>query len=265
MIDVFTLVRAEFSRQIGLLKSYYVNTVLTQLVYILSFVLLSGLSNIVTAGNFNEGGKLAFLIGYITWWVAGQCMMGVSGTIAQDARWGTLEQVRISGASPAGVIFARSANFILYYSLQALVMAAIISVILRLSFPHFPLGFIIIYLITLVGALGLSFVFTGLHIVYKNVAVLSDSLSFLFFFLGGIMSPLSPGSLLYIVSRFIPLSAGIDVMRLMLLEGGSLGAIVTNSNFMVLIVNSAVYFLVGLLVLNWGFRRAQEDGSLAHY
>ena len=54
-------------------------------------------------------------------------------------------------------------------------------------------------------------------------------------------------------------------MRLMLLEGGSLGAIVTNSNFMVLIVNSAVYFLVGLLVLNWGFRRAQEDGSLAHY
>lgn len=264
MIQALRLTLLELRKQLALLKSYYTNTLFTQLIYIASFVLLSGLSNIVTDNRFSDQDKLAFLIGFITWWVAGECMVAVSKTIAEDAKWGTLEQVRLSGISPTGLMFARSASFIIYFSLQAIIMASIIIIITGLSVSFSP-EILLIYLITLTGALGLSFVFTGLHIVYKNVAVLSDAISFMFFFLSGVLSPLPAGTALYIVSRFLPLSAGIDLMRMMILENTPLAAALASGEFVLLIINTFVYLLAGIAVLNRGFRQAQIDGSLAHY
>lgn len=252
------LIESEFRRQIGLLKAQYVSEAITQAVYILSFLLLAGLSNIVAEGHFNEQQRLSFLVGYITWWVAGSCIRQIPLTIVDDARWGTLEQVRIRGASLWGVMLARSITVATYYSLHGLLMVALITFFSRLSIPLLPVIFLP-YIVTLVGVFGISFVFVGMHIIYRNTVTLSDALSFMLFFLGGTLFPFSTGSLLYVISRLFPLAAGIDVMRAMV-EGLPAG-----NEWILLLVNSAVYFLLGLIVLSWSFRRAQVDGSLAHY
>lgn len=252
------LIELEFRRQIGLLKSRYISEIVTQVVYILSFLLLAGLSNIVADGHFDEQQQLSFLVGYITWWIAGNCIRQMPLTIIEDARWGTLEQIRIRGSSLWGLMFARSIIVAAYYSLQGLFMVALIALFSQLSLPMIPI-ILVPYAVTLIGVFGISFVFVGMNIVYKNTSTLSDALSFMLFFLGGTLFSFSIGSLLYVTSRLFPLAAGIAVMRAMV-EG-----LPTNNEWFFLVGNSAVYFLFGLIVLSWSFRRAQMDGSLAHY
>lgn len=258
MQNAFLLAESEFRRQLGLLKVRYIREGVTQIVYVLSFLLLSGLSNIVANGHFNEQQQLSFLVGYVTWWVASSCVRQIPQTIAEDARWGTLEQIRIRGASLWGMLFARSITIATYYSLHGLLMVGLIALTAHLEIPLLPI-LVIPYLLTLIGAFGMGFIFVGTQIIYKNTATLSDAASFLLFFMGGALFSYQAGSTSYIISRFFPLASGVDVMRFLVI------GIPVREEWILLGSNAAVYFLLGIAILNWSFRRAQLDGSLAHY
>lgn len=262
---MITVIFSELHKQVCLLKSYYAYTIINQILYIVSFILLSGLFNIVTDGNFKNEEKISFLVGYITWWIAGQCIMEISSATSQDARWGTLEQIYVSGIPSTTLVFARGLVFVFYYSLQGLMMGLIIFLVYRLPFPALKLSLLIPYLLTLLGAVGLSFAFTGLHIVFKNIAVLSDAISFLFFFVSGASSPVAQNTTMYTLSRLLPLSSGIDVMRVMILDKVYITSFTIRGEVGLLIANTAIYFCVGIILLDWGFKRARLNGSLGHY
>lgn len=255
---------AELMKKVRLERSYWVSLVADQLLFIFGFLIIAGLFDLVTGGHFDRWARLSSLVGYLTWRVAGGCMVETAVTVAADAEYGTLEQVWSSGAPPAAILLARSVIIVAYYTLRVLIMAAIIMPLLRIPVPFAP-GALIVYLLTLVGAFGLAFAIAGLHLVLKNVEAIAMPLATALLFFTGALSSLEGVPGLYTVSRFLPLSTGIDLLRAMLVAGQPLGQVMAAPEFVWLLVNTAVYLTAGLAVFHRAQRHARVTGSLGHY
>jgi ABC-2 type transport system permease protein len=210
---------------------------------------------------------MASLIGYLVWRVAAGLMAELSDSVADDAQWGTLEQVWLSGL-PAAILFARSGVLILYYTVRSLIMGAIILLVLRIpltfTLADMP-GAVLIYLLTLVSPFGLALVLSGLHLAFKNVNAITQPLATVLLFLTGAVVPLTGLPVLYLVSRFLPLSIGVELLRDLLVENVAFTSILVSWSFVALLINSGLYLGAGLLTLHWARQKALDDGSLAHY
>ena len=264
MKQTLFLIQAEWQKKWQIARSYWVSLLADQLFFILGFLIVAGL--------FDGSGELechrlsprSSLIGYLTWRVAGGCMVEIGASIAVDAQYGVLEQVWLSYVSPRRILLARSVTLILFYSLRVLLMALVIMPLLQIPLPIKP-GVLGLYLLTLIGVIGLAFTLAGLHLVYKNIDPIVMPLATILLFLTGALSSLEGIPILYPLSRFLPLSIGIDLMRSLLVAGDPLSRLVTEPAFYGLLLNSAVYLIIGLAILNWAYKKARLEGSLAHY
>ena len=268
MGQMINLFRIEMRREWLLSKSYWLELVADQVFFILGFLILMGLFEVATGGQYTAEAKLASLIGYLVWRVAAGCMAEVTASVANDAQWGTLEQVWLSGATPAAVLFARGCALVLYYTLRSLIMGVIILLILRIPLTFtLPdvLGGILLYLLTLISPFGVALILSGLHLAFKNVSAITQPLATVLLFLTGAVAPLVGLPVLYVISRFLPLSIGIDLLRDLLIDGVPFTNILTSGPFVALLINSGLYLGAGLLTLHWSRRKALDDGSLAHY
>jgi ABC-2 type transport system permease protein len=255
----------ELRRTFVMAWSYRLDLVGDQVLFILGFLFVTGLFEVTTDGRYSPEATLASMIGWLTWRVAAGCMVDTTRAIATDAQTGTLEHLWLSGARPSAILSARSLTLVVYYSLRALVMAAILVPLLRLPVRPDPAGWaaaLIVYLMTLAGAFGLVLVIAGLHLLYKNVSTITYALATSLLFLSGAIVSFEGIPLLYAISRFLPLSAGIDLLRSLLIAGQPRP---DPADFALLILNSTVYLLAGLLTWSWAQKRALVDGSLAHY
>lgn len=241
-----------------------------QVLFILVFLVMTGLFSIVTGGLFDIGGKLSFLIGYLVWRVAAGCMYDNVSTYTADARTGVLEKQWMTPTHPGHIILARSTNLFILYTLRVMVMAIIISLILRLPlFAPLSLDAILfsafIYTLTIIGAFGLAFAVTGLQILYKGFAGVMFPLANLLLFLTGAMIPVDSIPVMTALSKLLPLSSGISILRLVLVERLPVEQILANPDFFLLIINTTVYLAIGLLTFNYCVRAAKRDGNLGHY
>jgi hypothetical protein len=105
----------------------------------------------------------------------------------------------------------------------------------------------------------------GLHLAYKNVAALTLAVSTALLFLTGALAPLEGAPVLTAVSRALPLTLGIELSRQMAAGEATWTQLWRQPDFYWLLVNTAIYGLLGWLVMGWGQRQARRDGSLAHY
>lgn len=264
-IDLF---RVELRREWLLSKSYRLELIADQVFFILGFLILMGLFEVATGGQYTAEAKMASLIGYLVWRVAGGLMAELSASVADDAQWGTLEQVWLSGLPVAAILFARSCVLALYYTVRSLIMGVIILLIMRipLTFTLVDMpGAVLLYGLTLVSPFGLALVLSGLHLAFKNVSAITQPLATVLLFLTGAVVPLAGLPILYIVSRFLPLSIGVELLRDLLVGGVPFAAILGSGPFVALLINSGLYLGGGLLTLNWARQKALDDGSLAHY
>jgi ABC-2 type transport system permease protein len=262
------LVHTELRRTFVIACAYPANLIGDQVLFVLGFLFVTGLFEVTTDGRYTPAATLASMIGWLTWRVAAGCMGDTANAIAQDAQTGILEHIWLSGSPPALIIIARSLTLITYYSLRVLLMAVILVPVLGLPISMDAgslAGAILIYLLTLTGAFGLVFVIAGLHLIYKNVSAVTYALATsLLFLTGGIVS-FEGIPYLYTFSRFLPLSAGIDLLRDLLVAGQPLSVIVFSPEFGMLLANTAVYLALGWFTLSWAQRRTLLNGSLAHY
>ncbi len=268
MAHALNLIQVEVRKLILVSKSYSVQVVADQVFFIFGFLLLTGLFELATDGEYSLEARWASLIGYLTWRVAGGLMVGIAGSIAEDAQWGTLEQVWLSGSRLILILLARSASLILYYTFRVLIIGAIILPLLQMPiiFPLSALpGALIIYLLTLSSAIGLALLIAGLHLIYKNVNAITFPLATMLLFFTGAITPLQNMPILYTISRFLPLSIGIGLLRNLLVNGQTFLEVISTLAFLGLLINGTVYLVAGWVVLKWGKRKALLHGSLAHY
>ena len=254
----------ELRKLVKIAQSYVVEVVADQLFFITGFLILTGIFELATAGSYEKSAQLSSLIGYLTWRVAGGVMMEIVDSLAEDAQWGTLEQVWLSGRDYGLLLLTRGAVAILYYTVRVLVMAVVILLLLRIP-VSFVWGAGIIYLLTLSSMLGLALIIASLHLVYKNVEAIAYPLATMLLFLTGALSSVEGIPLLFEVSRVLPLSLGIDLLREMVVGERPFVEVVGTAGFAGLLLNTAVYMGCGWLAFRWAKQRTLVDGSLAHY
>ncbi|MFZ1397475.1 MAG: ABC transporter permease [Candidatus Promineifilaceae bacterium] len=258
------LILAEWHKQWRIARSYWVTLLADQLFFILGFLIVAGLFDLISEGNFDGWARLSALIGYLTWRVAGGCMVEISGSVAVDARYGTLEQIWLSHYPAATILFARGIALIFFYTLRTLGMALIIMPLLQIPLPFVP-AVLPIYLLTMLGVQGISFGLASLHLVYKNVSPIVMPLGTILLFLTGALVPLDGIPILYPLSQFLPLSGGIELMRAIAVDNATLAQIMSRPQFGWFLLNTVGYVIAGLLLLRWAHKRAVTEGALAHY
>lgn len=259
------LTLGEIRKTFLIAKSYTVDFIADQAMFIVLFLFVTGVFEVSTDWRYSKAATLASMIGWIVWRAGAGCMDELNRTISDDAKWGTLEQVWLASRhKPGQVLAARSVALVIYYSLYAVIMAVVLMLVLGLQ-SQIRMGALLIYLLTLLGPIGLAFAIAGLNLVYKNVTSLSYIMGTIILFLSGAITPIERPIELFIISRILPFGIGIDLLRSMLVEGQSLLAVLTTTSFAGLIVQVVCYLGVGWLVLRWARAKAKTDALLAHY
>lgn len=256
--------RAELRRRWRLAHSYPVDSIAEQLLYTLGFFLLSGLLGLIADGSYSAADQLSLLVGFLTWRVADGTLLLLSAMAAEDAQWGTLEQLWLCPLSAHQMLWGRAVAALIYHGVRSLLIGVVAILLLRLT-PVLGPGAIAIFLLTQMSAIGLAFVIVALQMVYKHVSAITLALSTALLFVSGALAPLPEGSALYAVARFLPLTAGIALLRDLLVAGQPLRAVVQKPELLWLLGAALFYGALGVLAMAWGQREARRQGSLAHY
>ncbi|RME64651.1 MAG: hypothetical protein D6790_02950, partial [Caldilineae bacterium] len=231
---------------------------------ILGFLLLSGLFVMITEGAYSDQARLVSLMGFVTWQVADGCMVRIARSFAEDAQWGTLEQVWLSAAHPSSVVIARSFVNLSLNALKAAVTAIAVLAVFRLSLSM-NWAALWVFLLAQVGVFGMAFAIIGLHLVYKSVESVTLVLSTLLLFVTGALTPLDSAPRLALVGRFLPLGQGVAMLQDMVVTPISVLDLLAQPQFYWLLVHTGGYLAIGWLVFMWGQGAAQERGALGHY
>ncbi len=261
---MWTIFRAEVKRYFqvqwsnpGDSISWFLYTIL---VLIAALVILNG----ITGGNYGKEEQLLVMIGWLTWVVASDCMSELPYSISEEAQVGTLEQVCMVPLPLAGILTLRSLAYFLGVGAKGILATVLMA--LFIAPLHSGVTLVVIFLISLVGAYGLGFLFAGLALVFKRTqALVGLVFSLMIFLTGSLVSLTSLGWIFQVLKLALPLTWGISLMREALTNGDNLSMLFRSGELIGLIVHSLVYLAIGLVVFGIGFWRARVRGTLAHY
>ena len=260
----FQTLIAESRRESYRMRTYWVEFVAAELFLILGFLLLSGLFEIVAEGQYSDQARMISLLGFLTWQVADGCMVRMAASFAEDAQWGTLEQVWMSRVSPTWIFVARSVVVFVFNGLKALLTAVVVLTIFRT--PLRVTGAMgVVFLLSQAGVFGVAFIIVGLHLIFKSVESVTLVLSTLLLFVTGALTPLDSAPILASIGRLLPLGQGVAMLQAMLVTPVSLHELLGQARFAWLLVHTGVYMVAGWTVFAWSQRAARQRGSLGHY
>jgi len=230
------------------------------LVFIAALVILNGISG----GGYGQEEQLLVMVGWLTWVVASDCMSELPYSISEEAQVGTLEQVCLAPIPLASILTVRSLAYFLGVGAKGILAAVLLAFFVAPLFAGPTL--IVLFLISLIGAYGLGFLFAGIALVFKRTqAMVGLVFSLMIFLTGSLVSLESLGWIYQVLKYSLPLTWGISLMRSILNNQASLSSLFRHGEVIGVLVHSILYFTVGFGFFGWGYRRARSKGSLAQY
>jgi ABC-2 type transport system permease protein len=253
---------AEFRRTARLARSYWLEYVADLLLYTLGFLLLITVFRAASA-SFGPMGYLSTLIGYTTWKVCASVMRDIARIAVTEARTGTLEQLFLAGFRPGVIFIGRSLGILLNHGIRGLLLAFLLSTILGILTSVTPLA-IVVFTLTMAGAAGLGFALAGLVLVYKRIGGALQLIWQMLVFFTGALAPIDH-MILGPLSKVLPLTWGITSLRAIIIDGATMIMLWENGLLLGLLVNTALYVVLGAVAFTWGQDRARKLGVLGHY
>jgi ABC-2 type transport system permease protein len=242
-----------------------------QVFLIVIILTLAGLmfspNGVRSEGNSATAGLVVY--GFILFMFLSDTLWSIGYNVRREQKQGTLEQLYLSPASKFLTMLSRITLTLIWTGSLCLLSAALMSVMLgRLPFANLPLGLLILAL-ALSGTFGAGFAFAAVTLRVREAGqTLANLAQFAFMVLCAPFFPFSAlPEWLRNVSRFIPLSYGVDAFRSTLMgypngypELAPIG------------VEIAIVAAFGLLMPVLGFwlyqqeeNRARKKGSLSEY
>lgn len=206
------------------------------------------------------------LIGVAFFSYLGVSVKGISRSIREGQKLGTLEALLVTQTNVSTIVLSSSLYSFLWATFKVTVYMFLGIIVFGINMGNANLAgaFLILFLtitsFTSVGIISASFVM----ILKKGdpVGWLFTSLSAL---LGGLYYPVSVlPEWLRQVSYLLPVTYALDGMRLALLRGNSLRELLF-PNIMALVLFSCIMMPLSLVIFGRAVRRARKDGSLTHY
>ncbi len=210
--------------------------------------------------------KLApMVVGYFIWSYASYFIYEANYFIVDSSQTGILEQLYLTPTPFYIKLISRFAAGILYWTLELSAIMAVLMVICPITLP-IQSSSLLIFLIILFGITGCALILGGIGLIFKKSQSFAYLMINVLLFLNGSILPLEmlPSWVQYI-SKTLPTTQGIIVLRNSMFEHQPLTAALADGSLLLLVLNSACYFIAGWLIFRYCEKKAQRDGILGHY
>ncbi|MCT4541990.1 MAG: hypothetical protein N4A63_00440 [Vallitalea sp.] len=231
--------------------------------YLLFMVMFYGMKLFGTTWNVSPlrlGNSLqSFIIGYFLWTIIMMAYSDIAYGITNDASRGTLEQLNMTNIGLKTIIIIRSICNIIIRLLFSLIILYIIMDTTN-YWLDLNLGqVLIVVLLGIFSILGLGLILGGLALIFKRIASLLNIVQYILIAL--VIPELYSD---YIFAPILPFVPAINKVYDIVLGGES----IWNSpiqDYLVIILNSVVYFIIGLVIFDKCAKVAKQKGLLGQY
>lgn len=207
-------------------------------------------------GNTIEG----FIVGYFIWNIMMLAYSDTANNIVGDANRGTLEQLNMSSIGLSSILVVRSLCNIV---ISVLISFILLFLIMFTTKYWLNISFCSIFIPIFIGVfsiLGISLIFGGLALIFKSIKSL---LNIIQYFLIGLVLPL-PENINGILSILLPFRPSIEAVYRIMLYGDSIMNF-SPTEFGIMVINAAIYFLIGFLIFEQCCKVAKKRALLGQY
>lgn len=207
---------------------------------------------------------------FVIWGIAFQgfivsSLTSFTGEIRREQLMGTLELVLLSPTRLITILFCSSVWNYLFASVYAIATIVVAAAFLGLELLSANIMTAVLMLaLTVLSTMGIGMISAGVILVTKAGDPVAWVFSSLTILLSGVYYPVEvlPQGLRS-VSAALPLTYGLEGMRLALMTGAELDVLIDKAA--ILLVFTLITWTLGYLVFYLGFSKARADGSLAQY
>ncbi len=218
-----------------------------------------------------DGGTIApekvapLIVGYLIWAYANYFIYDANSFIIDSSQTGVLEQVYLSPAPFYFKLISRFFAAMIFCSIElGLVMSALL-IWWPLKIP-LSIGAFITFFISLIGIAGFALMLAGLGLIFKKSGPFAYLINNILLFLNGSILPLERMPVwVQIISKTLPTTQGISVLRALIFNNQTLIEVVRDGSLALLTVNSLFYLALGCIVFKRCEKWAQRTGTLGHY
>ncbi|MCG3412368.1 ABC transporter permease [Staphylococcus massiliensis] len=266
MMDVFI---AEFYKFRGMFKRYYIDSISEIISYLILFVGLT--FTIVSTTTTTQNMLLQLVIGIFIWYIGINAIAIFSFILQEEMQLGTLEQIYLTQTRLSQMLLGRAIGSFVFDAIGGVILSSLTMIVITMLGSNIPfqlhdlrqlfdLRLIIILIMTMIGIYGFSFILAGLSIIFKRISAISVILNYIFlFFTGLLLTDKTLPPLLDVFSKILPITWGIINIKDLLNENLHI------THLIMLIVHSAIYLTLGLLIFHYCSYIARKKGTFNHY
>jgi len=252
------LFSANFRKEYIELKRYLPNTIaLVFTFYIIFLAAFFGIMFIGDPASFDMNVQYS-IVSVVFWSLTMMTMNFIGFSVITEATRGTLEQIYMS---PMGVWKIMLTRIIAQFGLQFVVMVLLLFGAMLTSGQWLslnPMTTIPIMILTMASMVGISFMIAGLAIIVKQIQAFLQI--FQFVLMGLVFVPLTAVPFL----AFAPFVKGVNMVRTVMMDDLTLGQLPL-ADYGVLVLNSVVYLILGIVVFHYCEKIAMKKGLLGQY
>lgn len=221
-----------------------------------------GISLFIGGGHLVKDLMVRTVPGLLAVVVAAIAAVEGTGGIAEEINGGTLEQTRLSPASPQLQALGRMTALGIEGLAAAVVLGVVFVFGVGLDLDPHP-AVLLPVLLTVADALGYGLIMTALTVRVPSIGAISHVGNMVIMAFGGMLVPISvfPHGL-ELFARFIPTALGVRAINTTL-AGRGLGATWSDHTLFWLLVHTAVVITAGFGLYVSNIRRAQREGGLS--
>jgi ABC-2 type transport system permease protein len=240
------------------MKRYLPNTIaLVVTFYIIFLAAFFGIMFIGDPASFDTNVQYS-IVSVVFWSLTMMTMNFIGYSVITEATRGTLEQLYMS---PMGVWKIMLTRIVSQLGLQSVIMILLLFGAMLTSGQWLslnPMTTIPIIIVTMISMVGVSFMIAGLAIIVKQIQAFLQI--FQFVLMGLVFVPITVAPFL----AFAPFVKGVNMVRTVMLENLTLTDL-SLSDYGVLLLNSLVYLILGLVVFDRCEKIAMKKGLLGQY
>ncbi|NEU06030.1 ABC transporter permease [Clostridium senegalense] len=238
------------------------------LVYILNARVLSGKDGSL-AGNFVKitgysDFKGYILIGSLVYMWVNMTLWSFGSFLRSEQKKGTLESLWICPINKFDIMIGGSVVTVIRSFIYVFISILEYKVLYGLQLKGNLLQWIVIFVVILIGVIGIGSILASLVLWVKEANVAVHIVRGIVMVFAGISFPIIVmPNFMQIISKSLSFTFGIEAARAVMLNGSSL--IETIEPLMVCLVLGVIYFIIGRLIFVILERKVREEGSLSRF
>ena len=239
-------------------KRTLMNTIISMILfYMIFFLLWNGVKIISGTGLAFGSDKIGMLVGYYSWTMILSVYTSVGYIIANNRNTGILENMIINSNNFTFLLIIESMGRMLLYCIFSWLNIFVFSLISGSHIYFRVLSTTYVLIVGLISVLGVSLFIAGITIVFKKASAILSILQFAF--LAILFVPAN-----FATRLFLPFVQANEMLKIIFEQGVSAIGI-TAEKHLLLLANSALYLLCGIIVFNLCIKNAKRKGYLRFF